>query len=173
MAEASTVHEVPPDGDAAALIALSGQALVIARHEVPDAVLRQIFTGSEGVTFVFTDAAATLEIAVNAPSLESSSSAMSVGVNEVSPLLGRPHPGIDLTALSVGPGRVELAITSTWPGCNLRLLTLYGQGEDLEWTAFCDTPEGVVSGTLDNRTGVFLPSAAPPARMAVTATARP
>jgi hypothetical protein len=42
-------------------------------------------------------------------------------------------------------------------------MTLYGEEDDLAWTVFCNLPEGVVSGSVDARTGVFTPSLAPPA----------
>ena len=41
----------------------------------------------------------------------------------------------------------------------------------LQWVGFCNTPQGVVSGAMDNDSGVFRPSQAPPARPPAVATA--
>jgi hypothetical protein len=75
--------------------------------------------------------------------------------------------------MKIGPSRMAQAITRHWPGCVLRTMVLYPQDGRLVWTAFCSTPEGVVSGDMDNESGTFRPSQAPPASMPPTATPVP
>ena len=73
-------------------------------------------------------------------------------------------PAITLAALKVGPNAVEQAMTTQWRGCAMRSLTLFGTADDINWTASCDVSDGrVAAGTVENRTGAFHPSPAPPA----------
>jgi hypothetical protein len=153
------------DPDAVTLVAMGEEALGLAREAVPDAVLRQVDVSPDGgaISFRYTDEAATQTVAVHVPGPEVPRDDWSVLDEGLSPLIGQASPGIDLRALRAGPAAVARSATGHWSGCGVRALTLYGEGEDLSWTVFCNLPEGVVSGSVDARTGEFTPSSAPPA----------
>jgi hypothetical protein len=162
-----------PDSDAIALIAMSEQALKIAQEESYDVVLRQVDTDLNMTNFRFVDGALTQEIMVVVPASDAPIDQWRAEVNTISPLLSSAEPAINLQELKVGPGRVAQAIKAHWHNCTVRGITLYRENDQLTWTAFCNTPEGVVSGNLDNQTGAFQPSEAPPASIAITATPGP
>jgi hypothetical protein len=160
------------DPDSLKLVAMSEQARQIGEHQIPIIVLRQADTDLSSTTFLFTDKAGTIEIDITAPSPDAPPDRWTAIVLSVSPLLGRPVTDVNLNELRVGPGRVARAMTSQWASCKVRGLIVYRDesDNDLVWTAFCDTPQGTVTGTMSNRTGTFQASNAPPARMPVTAT---
>ena len=160
-----------PDGDVAALVALSEKAARRAEEVAPDAVLRQVDVSPDvGRTiFRFTDAAATKEISVTVPEPGAPPEAWNIH-SGISPLIGHQSLGIDLPALRIGPASVIRAATGHWPACGIRSIGLHGQGDDLVWYVFCNLPEGVVSGTVDGQSGVFTASLAPPAIAPPTAT---
>ncbi len=161
--------EITPDSDSLGLVTMSEQARQIAQKEIPDVVLRQVDTDLNKTTFLFTDKAATKEIGVTVPTPNAPLDQWTAHVTSLSPLLGRTEPDMNLKDLRVAPSRVAQAITSRWSGCKVRALTLLRAGNDLEWVAFCDTPQGIVSGKMENRTGTFQPFSAPPARVPITA----
>jgi hypothetical protein len=162
--------EIVPDADSLGLVTMSEQARQIAQKEIPDVVLRQVDTDLNKTTFLFTDKAATKEIGVTVPIPNAPLDQWTTYVTSLSPLLGLAEPDMNIKDLRAGPSRVAQAITSRWSGCKVRALTLLRAGIDLEWVAFCDTPQGTVSGKMDNRTGTFQPFNAPPARVPSTAT---
>lgn len=164
--------EITPDPDAVGLVAMSEQARQVAEKEMPDVVLRQVDTDLSKTTFLFTDKAATKEIDVDVPSPSGPGDRWVTRVITLSPLLGQSKPDVNLGDLRMGPRGVAQAVTAQWPGCRIRGLTLYRDetANDLVWVAFCDTPQGTVSGVMSNRTGVFQPSSAPPALGPITAT---
>ena len=154
------------------LAELGQAALVRARSVSEDAVLRQVGLASRDgpFTFRFTDAEATLAINITAPSGDVPPDQWETVHGHLTPLLGRPNPGIDLRGLRIGPADVEQAATGHWAGCGIRGLSLMGEGEDLVWYVDCNLPQGVVSGTVDGLTGEFVPSDAPPVFAPPTAT---
>jgi hypothetical protein len=156
--------------DAARLTDMSEQALHIAQKEAADIVLRQVDTDLSTTDFRFVDRALTREIVVLVPEPDTPKELWRTVVNSVSPLLTSAEPALDLENLSAGPQLVASAITAHWPGCTLHNLTLYRQNERLTWTAFCTTPQGMVSGSMDAQSGVFQPSDAAPAALPLTAT---
>jgi len=162
-----------PTADAVRLVDMSEQALLVARRTAADAMLRQVDTDLNTFTFRFADNAATQEIDVYVPAPNATPDQWTIQLNSVSPLLGQPRPGLELAALRVGPQRVAQAVFAQWPGCVLRSMTLYSEGDILTWVAFCDTAEGVVTGSMNNQTGIFQPVSAPPAQLPVTATPQP
>ena len=157
--------------DAVALELLGAKVVGRAREVAADAVLRQVdFNPRDGrQSFRFTDGAAPEVISVTVPSAASSPDQWQIHVG-ISPLGGHPRPGLLLRALRIGPASVTEAATEYWQGCGIRGLNLIGEGADLVWYVFCNLPQGVVSGTVDARTGVFTPSLAPPARVPLIAT---
>jgi hypothetical protein len=159
-----------PDADVASLVAASERAAQLVREKTPEAVLHQIDTDLHTTTFRFTDKASTQEISVVIPAAGVPPEQWVVEVNSRTPLVGNMSPGLNLQSLRAGPTRVAQAIAGHWPGCTIRGLTLYNENDHLTWVAFCNIPEGVVSGSADGETGVFRPSAAPPASLPVTAT---
>lgn len=167
--EVSTPSDSTPDPDAIKLIAMSEQAMQMAQKESQEVVLRQVDADLNLTGFRFVDSALTKEIVVVVPEPDAPPSKWHTVVNSVSPLLTYAETAIDLESLRIGPNRVAQAITAHWPGCTLRTMTLYRENDQLVWTAFCTTPEGVVSGNMDNQTGVFHPSNAPPASIPPTA----
>jgi hypothetical protein len=176
----ATPTEVPtakprsaPDPDAISLIAMSGPANQIAQKESSDVVLRQVDTDLTITDFRFVDRALTWETMVVIPGPDAPIDKWYTVVNSVSPLLTRAGPALNLQGLRIGPNAVAQAITAHWPGCTVRGLTLYLENDKLTWLAFCKTFEGVVSGTMQDQTGVFQPSNAPPAPVPSTATPIP
>jgi hypothetical protein len=159
-----------PDSDAANLITMGQQALQIAQKEASQVALRQVDTDLSVTDFRFVDSALTKEIMVVVPAPGAPLGQWYSVDNSVSPLLTPAGMTIDLQGLAVGPARVARAMTAHWPGCTIRGITLYHENDGLTWVAFCNTPEGVASGSMDNQTGVFQPSNAPPAPVPVTAT---
>jgi hypothetical protein len=173
MGEAKSARQIPvsvPDADAASLVTASEQAAQLVPNKTPDAVLHQIDTDLHTTTFRFTDRASTQEISVLIPAAGVPPEQWIVEVNSRTPLVGNVSPGLPLQRLRAGPTRVAQAISGHWPGCTIRGLTLYLEDDNLTWVAFCNTPEGVASGSADGATGIFQPSAAPPAPLPVTAT---
>ena len=73
-----------------------------------------------------------------------------------------------LHGLKIGPSSVVDTATKYWEGCSVTGLGLSGKGNKLVWHVFCRLPQGVVSGVVDGRTGVFTPSNVPPARLPPT-----
>jgi hypothetical protein len=162
-----------PDPDAAALLPLADQAAELARATIGEPVLREVSTDLTLTTFQFTDRTATVEFAVIVASPGDPPERWATRTTSDSKLTGHPSDGLRLAEVRAGPGRAAQVIADQWPGCGLRSLILYGEGDMATWTAFCDTPDGVVTGEIDARTGHFTPSAAPPARPPSTATLAP
>jgi len=172
-AKDSTLSDSIPNSSALKLIAMSEQAMQIAQKESSDVVLRQVETDLSITAFRFVDSALTKEIVVVVPEPNAPTEKWSTVVNRVSPLLMYHESGLNLQSLIVSPTRVAQAITAYWPGCTVREISLAAKNNKLTWVAFCNTPEGVASGNMDNQTGVFQPSDAPPAPLALTATPVP
>ncbi len=162
-----------PDPDAIRLVAMSEQALSLAQRQTPDAVLHQIDTDLRQTTFLFTDRAAMHEISVNVAAPETPPEQWTIRDDGLTPLVGNTSPGLRLDRLRAGPERVGRALTAHWPGCMVRGLNLYSEDDHLTWVAFCTTPAGIVSGTIDAETGLFQPSNAPSGPLPITATPRP
>ena len=169
----STRPESTPDASAVKLSAMGAQARQMAQKEAPDIVLRQVDTDLHTTDFQFVDSALTKVITVLVPEPDAPVDRWSTALNTISPLLTNAQPAVDLRSLRVGPNRVAQAMTAHWPGCGVRAMTLYRENDRLVWTGFCNTPEGVASGSLDNQTGVFQPSDAPPAPAPPTALPGP
>jgi hypothetical protein len=161
------------DLEALKLIAMGEQAGQIAQKEGADLVLRQVDTDLSFTDFQFVDAALTRVVTVIVPRRDDPVDGWYTTVYAVSPLLSHAEPALDLRHIRNGPKRVAQAITTQWPGCTLRGIMLYRENEQPTWLAFCNTPEGVVSGSMVDRTGIFQPSEAPPAQVPVTATSLP
>ena len=162
-----------PDPDRAALTGMEKQASKLAQQQAPGAVLHQIDTDLLWTIFRFTDAGATEEIAIRVDTPQTPAAQWKTDVTSFSKLVGSLGPGPDLSGLKAGPGRAAKAVQSHWPGCTLHGLTLYLQDQRRPWVAFCTTAAGIVTGLVDNQTGVFQPSEAPPAEFPVTATPQP
>jgi hypothetical protein len=167
--------EPSPDPDAITLVTMSEQARQIAQPELPDVALRQLDSNADlsEFTFRFTDSTATKEIDITSAAPNAPPEQWSTQVITLSPLLGWSQPDMNLQGLRVGPNRVARAISTHWSGCKVRFVHLSLEEGDLVWMAWCDTPQGTVSGTMSNRTGAFQPSNAPPGRMPITATPAP
>jgi hypothetical protein len=165
-----TLSDSTPDSDAVKLITMSAQALQIAQKESLDVVLRQVDSDLRITDFRFVDKKLTREIMVVVPEPNAPTETWHTEVNSVSPLLAQVEPSLDLQSLKVGPNRVAQAITAYWPGCVIRGMNLYRENDKLTWVAFCNTSKGMVSGTMDNQTGIFKPSDSLPATVPVTAT---
>ncbi len=166
----SKLSDDPPDPDAIELIAMSEQAMQIAQQESADIVLRQVGTDLNTTYFKFVDGALSKVITVFVPGPGASANQWHTTVNTVSPLLSHAEPALDMQNLRTGPKRVAQAVTAHWPGCTVRGIMLYRENGQLTWLAFCNTPAGVVSGSMNDQAGVFQPSKAPPAPLPVTAT---
>ena len=173
LAKDSKLSDSLPDPSALKLIAMSERVMKVAQKESSDVVLRQVETDLSITAFRFVDSALTREIVVIVPEPDAPMERWSTVVSTVSPLLLSRGSGLDLQSLLVGPTRVAQAMTAYWSGCTVRGLSLVAQNNKLTWIAFCNTPAGVVSGSMDNQTGVFQPSEAPPALLASTATPAP
>jgi hypothetical protein len=165
----TTLSDSPADPDAAQLITMSEQALQIAQKESLDVVLRQVDSDLKITDFRFVDKALTREIMVVIPEANAPTNRWLTRVNSVSPLL-TPGPALDLHGLKVGPNRVAQAISAHWPGCGIKGMNLYRENDRLTWVAFCHTSKGIVSGSMDNPSGIFIPSGSLPAAVPLTAT---
>ncbi len=161
------------DLEALKLVAMGEQALQIAQQKAPNLVLRQVDTDLSVTGFQFVDRSLTQVITVIIPQPDAPVDTWYTTVNSISPLLSHSEPALDLHNLRTGPKRMAQAITAHWPGCMLRGIMLYREEGQLTWLAFCNTPEGVVSGSMQDRGGVFQPSEAPPAPLPVIATPVP
>ncbi len=162
---------IPADADAVTLAAMGNQALQRASRIASRPTLRQVDvdpkTGHS--IFLFTDTAATVEIDVEIPTPNSPTDQWEVSLVSSSKLVGIREPAINLAALKVGPAAAARAIGNYWHGCTARAVTLIGSGDEIEWVAFCDLPDGrMVQGTIDNRSRAFRPSG-PPAYVPPTA----
>lgn len=167
--EATVAAVNQPDADAIALAVLSDKVVVRAGETFADAVLKQVGINTEDgrQVFRFTDEAATQVIPITVASDSSAADQWQVHIG-VSPLTGRPRPGMLLHDLKIGPSSVVETATKYWEGCNVTGLGLGGEGSKLVWHVFCGLPRGVVRGSVDGRTRVFTPSNAPPARIPPT-----
>ncbi len=161
-----------PDSDAILLVALAEQARQVAQKSQGE-ILRQVDTDMVTIDFRFVDRATTREVTIVIPTQNAPVEQWKTVVNTVSPLLTYPSPDMDLNALKIGPERVAEAAAGQWKDCELRTMTLYLENEKLTWLVFCNTRDGVVSGSMDNATGAFHPSNAPPASIPGIATAVP
>lgn len=154
-----------PAADAIVLAGLAQQAALHAHTTAPDAILRQIdvIQGSGQDIFRFTSATTGHEITVTTSPMGPSSTQWSVTVPALSPLAtsARTAAAIDPSALRVGPGAAARVLAQFWPGANVRTLTVAGAGTTLTWYAFGHVPQGDVSGTISNDTGVFRPDPGP------------
>jgi len=171
-ADNSTHTISTPDPDAVKLIAMGEQAMQIAQKSL-GMVLRQVDTDLTTTDFRFVDRALTREIVILVPESDAPTEKWITSVNTVSPILSYAQPALDLHNLRIGPKRVAQAIMNHWPGCSVRGANLYLENNKLIWLVFCNTSKGVVSGSMDNETGVFQPSNAPPASVPATATPVP
>ena len=160
------------DPDAVALETLARLAALQAQRVDPDAVLVQVSLDGTGGqrTFRFANFTTGRGIDVHWSSATGSGEEFEVVLPDVAYYAGQPKRRIDLQALRIGHATIAQAATDHWLGCGMRSLMVTGQGDNLTWYVFCELPEGVVSATVDNRTGVFRPSAAPPVRPPPTAT---
>jgi len=160
---------IQSDADAIALAVLADKVVVRARETFPDAVLKQVGVNTKDGRriFRFTDEAATQVISITAASASSSPDQWQVHIG-VSPLTWHPRPGMIRHDLKIGPSSVVETATKYWEGCSVTGLGLSGEGSKLVWHVFCGLPQGVFSGGVDGRTGVFTPSNAPPARIPPT-----
>ncbi len=172
LANHSTNINGTPDKDAINIIAMGNQARQIAQKSQGE-ILRQIDTDLTTTDFRFVDRALSKEIMILVPGTNVAPDKWLTTVNTVTPLLTYTQPSMDLHTLRIGPKRVAQAIANHWTGCHVRGLTLYLDKDKLTWLAFCNTPGGLVSGSMDNQTGVFQPSSAPPASIPAVATPAP
>ncbi len=159
-----------------ALARLGEKANHLALETTSEPILRQVDVNpARGkVFFHFTDAQATFEIQASFPSPSGRSDNWQVSRPDVSMLVGDVRPGLELQALGVGPADALGPMTSHWPDCAPRALTLVGQHDTLTWQTFCTLPDGrVASGTINGQTGAFQPSPAPPALPPSVTTAAP
>ena len=74
------------------------------------------------------------------PTPNSSPDHWQVSATSHSKLVGFRAPGLDLSALKVGPAAVARSLASHWGGCTVGFVTLYVQDDHLEWTGFCMLP---------------------------------
>ncbi len=164
-----------PDDDAVSLSKMAATAKQLVRDSLPDPVLRQVSIGPQGEinTFRFTDPKAIVaSYMVVVPGAESSPGQSFVVREDPSPLLNVDHPlpELELSALVVGPARVASAATGHWQGCQVRNMILIVWDKALTWYVYCETAQGVVSGTVSGINGAFVPSKAPPVIAPATAT---
>lgn len=172
-AQSSMPSNRAPDLDKATLIAMGEQAAQIAQKVSMDVVLRQVDTDLSITDFRYVDGALSQEITVVVPGPDAPVDQWVTTVNSVSPLLTHAETALDLHRLKACPNRVAQTVKAHWPGCSVRSIILYLENDRPTWTAFCDTPQGVASGSMDDQTGEFQPSEAPPAPLPITATAAP
>lgn len=155
-----------PDPEVAGLVALTDQAAALAGRAAGEAVrVLQLDTDRTWIAWRFMDLDVEQEVSVRAPDWQAAPDTWTV---TVTPVL-KPHAGLDLRGLHVGPERVGAAALAHWPDCAAPTFTLFGMGVDLEWTVFCRVPAGTVTGTMDAAGGDFVPSAAPPIPLPPTA----
>lgn len=154
-----------PAADAVVLAGLAQQAALHARSTAPDAILRQIdvIQGSGQNIFRFTSATTGHEITVTMSPTGTSPTQWSVTIPALSPLAtsARTATAMEARALRVGPGAAARVLAQFWPGASIRTLTVTGIGTALTWYAFGHIPQGDVSGTISNDTGVFRPDPGP------------
>ena len=145
--------------DAGALATLSDQVRQRARELAPDAVLRQLDIDPRDGRhiFHFTDAAATREIVIVAPTPVAPMEQWEISLvpPSDSKFVGHPWPEIDLSALRMGPAAAAQAITAYRADCATRGLMLFGEGTELTWHVSCAVPQGIIAGTVDAHIGVF------------------
>ncbi len=153
------------------LIATGEEALERARQHIPTAVLRQVDFGSEPgmLIFRYTDATATRTLTITFTALRSANEQWQAIEEGLTPFTGHTHPGMEIGALRTSPAAVRQAAIDNWPVCGPTGFTLGGPGSDLKWHVACVIEAGSVSSTLDDSTGIFTPSPAPPVRPATTA----
>lgn len=164
-----------PDSDALRLAALSQKAYQRAAQVASDPVLGQIdvVPQTKQIIFQFRDAAATIEVDVMIPAPDSPPSQWETRTLTFTPLLDSRQPAMNMDALKVGPSALSGDLVKQWPGCDVRSLILFGSGDNLQWTGFCNLSDGrLASGSIDNETGAFHSSPAPPAYPPPTATSR-
>jgi cytochrome c2 len=175
--EISTVEKIgsgrpqQPDPDVNSLVELSQRARELANEKIPDPVLRELTTDLRSARFLFTDADATLEVDVIMPETGAPPEKWGLEVLPSGKLTGHTGPELGLDELTIGPHQMASATAQTWPGCTIRGMFLVREGEILRWVGFCNTAEGVVSGFMDNDSGDFQPSGAPPSQPPATAAA--
>lgn len=154
------------DSDVPAFLMLAEQATRKANQVTPEATLRQVIVDLETAAFFFTDAAATQEFVVKVPVGNGSGSLDHLTVEMTNPAIARyvdrPSLSLNLSNLRIGSDRVKQAITQLTPGCDFSHLVLYSEADILIWIAFCATDEGLVSGRMNNQTGVFRPESLAP-----------
>lgn len=160
------------DPDVATLVRLSGLATQRAQSVAAGATLRQldIDPGSGRHIFRFTDAAATQEITVVAPTAQTPPEQWEVESLTVSPLVGRATAAIDPAALRLGPGAVAQAMQQYRRDARVRTLTLVDAGGQLVWYVFGEVAEGNISGKVSNATRTFELLGPGPAQRPPTAT---
>jgi len=157
--EQSSLVEGTVDPDVLGFVALAEQATRRARQVRPEATLRQIIIDVQTANFLYTDAAAIEEFVVEVPIGDESVRSDQLTVEMIEPAVARyvggPALSVNLDNLRIGPDRVKEAITQHALGCNFSHSVLYPEGDMLTWVAFCATGDGLVSGRMDNQTGVF------------------
>ena len=154
----------PPDPDAIVLVDLGQEALERIRGVSASAVLRQVNVIAEGGPFElqFTDAQAIREISITIPTADADRGTWTVRLPSDSKLTSHPSPGMELGSLRVGPAAAAAAAARRWDECEIRGRSLTGEGSYLVWHVFCSLAVGMVSVTVDGRTGELVPSEVPP-----------
>ncbi|MDA1188970.1 MAG: hypothetical protein O2854_04750 [Chloroflexi bacterium] len=159
--------------DVPALRTMAGQARIVVRNQMPDALIAQISvvpeTGVVTVRLVNSDSTIGADIVIPSPITPIGDWEILLG--EYTPFSGIPHSGLDMQAVNSAPADVARAALNQWSGCKLRTLTLAeDDGIAQWWFVFCDIKEGTVSGWMNAQNGEFFASPAPPAFAPPTAT---
>jgi hypothetical protein len=125
---------------------------------IQNPILRQVNTDLGQYTFFYADAQRTTVYTVTAPDGTTPASEWELRLNNDPRLMNNPAPDMDLSTLKITPQTLADALRQEWEGCEITGLTLYYhlQEEDLMWTGFCRVAGGLLSGSMSNRTGVFV-----------------
>ena len=152
---------VAPADDRILFTRLGDLARQRAHEATPGAVLHQVdvLPGEGRYTFRFVDSASSKVVSVTGK-VDAKAPADFTGTTEaIGTLAMPPSTPIDLAALRLGPDGVVAAAVQALGAATPRMLVLSRRDGGLVWRAVVNGPKGIVSGTVADETGRFVPDA--------------
>jgi hypothetical protein len=152
---------VAPADDRVLFARLGDLARQRVQETAPGAALHQVdvLPGEGRYTFRFVDAASSKVTSATGRVDAKAPADFVVTTEAVGTLAVPPSTPIDLATLRIGPDGVVAAAVQTLSAATPRTLTLTRQDGRLVWRAVVNGPQGIVSGTVADETGRFVPDA--------------
>ncbi|RLT39679.1 MAG: hypothetical protein DWI58_12580 [Chloroflexi bacterium] len=150
-----------PADDRVLFVHLGDLARQRIQEATPGAALHQVdvLPGDGRYTFRFVDPASSRVVSASGSISAKAPADFSVTTEALGTLAVPPTTPIDLATLRVGPDGIVAAAVQALGAATPRTLVLSRQDGRLVWRAVVNGPQGIVSGTVADETGRFVPDA--------------